>query len=299
MPSLGARMLPVAMRLGRFRSRFNDPSAMQRHIDEVSRRPEAYAPPARMLRDASRVDVSLDRVDGWPVYTVAPRGQRSTRRAVYVHGGAWVNEITDWHWRLIASLVARSGATLVVPVYPLAPFGTAATVVPRVADLLAEAAAEVGPDRVTVMGDSAGGQISLSAALELRDRGVRLGDVLLISPALDLSLSNPDVPAVELTDPWLARAGTRVCIDLWRGGLDLDDPRVSPLSADLTGLGPTALWVGTRDIVWPDCRLLVDRAREADVPITLHEQPGLVHVFPLLPLAEGRQARDQIVERLR
>lgn len=96
-------------------------------------------------------------------------------------------------------------------------------------------------------------------------------------------------------DPWLGREGTRVFIDLWRRELPVDDPLVSPLAGDLTGLGPISLYAGTRDILWPDARLLVTRAREAGVDIDYHEQADLLHVYPLQPTPEGHAARVSIV----
>ena len=74
---------------------------------------------------------------------------------------------------------------------------------------------------------------------------------------------------------------------------------VSPLGADLTGLGPLTVFSGTRDILNPDARLLAEKATAAGVEVEYHEQPGLVHVYPLTPTREGRAARDVIVERLR
>ena len=79
----------------------------------------------------------------------------------------------------------------------------------------------------------------------------------------------------------------------------MTDPLVSPLGADLTGLGPLTLFSGTRDILNPDARSLAEKARAAGVDIDYHEQPGLVHVYPLTPTREGRAARATIVDCLR
>src|SRR5690606_30992028 len=97
----------------------------------------------------------------------------------------------------------------------------------------------------------------------------------------------------------LGREGTRVFIEHWRAELALDDPRVSPLAGDLHGLGPLSVFVGTRDIVYPDTRLLVDKATAAGVDVDYHEGHGLVHVYPLTPTPGGRAARAVIVEQLR
>ena len=68
--------------------------------------------------------------------------------------------------------------------------------------------------------------------------------------------------------------------------------------ADLAGLGPLSVYVGTRDILSPDVRLLEQRARAAGVDVDLHVGHGLVHVYPLLPTRAGRLAREQIVADL-
>lgn len=297
MPSTIARSLPPLLRLLGYRREFEDPAAMLRGVQDRLVRPVGYGPPRRLR--SVRVEVDVVSTPGWPVYRVLPRHGTPTRAAVYVHGGAWVNQIHPLHWRLVAGLAVRSATAVTVPVYPLAPAGTAATVVPAVADLLAGLTESHGAARVSVAGDSAGGQIALSAALLLRDRGIApLHRTVLVSPALDLTLANPEIDLVERTDPWLARPGTRAAIELWRGDLPLEDPRVSPLFGDLTGLGPLTVFSGTRDITSPDTRLLVERARAAGVAVDHHEEQGLVHVHPLLPVPEGRRARRVMAEAL-
>lgn len=290
MPSPVSRLLPPLFRLFGYRREFADPEAMLRGVQDRLVRPVPYGPPRGLRSVEIEVDVGHD--TGWPVYRVLPRSRTPTRAAVYVHGGAWVNQIHPLHWRLVAGLAARSGTAVTVPIYPLAPVGTAATVVPSVADLVAALVDRYGAGQVAVLGDSAGGQIALSAALILRDRGLPpLHRTVLISPALDLTLTNPGIDLVEPHDPWLARPGTRAAIELWRGDLPIKDPLVSPLFGDLAGLGPLTVFSGTRDITSPDTRLLVSRARAAGVQVDHHEEAGLVHVHPLLPVPEGRQAR--------
>jgi acetyl esterase/lipase len=290
MPSSVSRSLPALFRLLGYRREFADPEAMLRGVRDRMVRPVPYGPPRGLRSVEIEVDVCHD--TGWPVYRVLPRSRTSTRAAVYVHGGAWVNQIHPLHWRLVAGLAARSGTAVTVPIYPLAPVGTAATVVPAVADLVAALVDRYGAGQVAALGDSAGGQIALSAALLLRDRGVPpLHRTVLISPALDLTLANPEIDLVEPQDPWLARPGTRAAIELWRGDLSIKDPLVSPLFGDLAGLGPLTVFSGTRDITSPDTRLLVSRARAAGVQVDHHEEAGLVHVHPLLPVPEGRRAR--------
>jgi len=265
------------------------------HLDQRALRPQPFGPPTRLRTD---VDVQVQRRAGWPLYTVTPKTGTVTRSVVYLHGGAWVNEITSQHWQLAAQIAAEAQVRVIVPIYPLTPFATAADVMPVIVELAAECAS--AGHSVCLAGDSAGGQMALSAALSLRDvHAMTLPRTVLISPVLDLSLANPDINAAELADPWLGREALLAFADRWRGELSLTDPLASPLAGDLTGLGPLTVFTGTRDILNPDARLLAQKATAAGVDVEYVEQPGLLHVYPLTPTPEGRAARAIIVQRLR
>lgn len=295
MPSVSHELVAVGLRVIRAQHIFASAEAARAHLAQRAAHPKSSEPPRRL-----RADVIVERIDrdGWPIYALRPANAKPSGSVVYTHGGAWVNEIAVQHWHLAAQIAAESTTTVVVPIYPLIPFGNAAAVVAGIAALAQELEREHGA--VILAGDSAGGQISLSAAMLLRDRhGVRATLTLLISPGLDGSLSNPLIEAVQPSDPWLARDGLRVFIDDWRGELAIDDPRVSPLFGDFAGLGPICIFHGTRDILNPDARLFVTAARAAGVSVDDHEGDGLVHVYPLTPTREGRVSRALIVERVR
>ena len=184
-----------------------------------------------------------------------------------------------------------------LPIYPLVPFGTAQEVRDGVLALVRRSLERYGP--TCLAGDSAGGQIAVSTALALRDEGIILPRTVLISPALDLSWSNPRIPAVQPTDPWLGTPGGKVLAQHWRGELDLLDPAVSPLYGDFAGLGALTVFTGTRDVLNPDAHLLAGKAAAAGVPCELHEVAGQVHVYPLIPTRAGLAAQQDLVETLR
>lgn len=285
-------LVPLALRLMRANRPFVTAGGARTRIRERALRPAPYGPPGR-LRPGVRVEV--EQVEGWPVYTIVPR--EITGGAVYVHGGGWVGEIAPQHWHLAARIAAEASLAVTLPIYPLVPFGTARGARDGVLALVRRSVHRHGP--TALAGDSAGGQIALSTALALRDEGLVLPRTLLVSPALDLTWSNPRIPAVQPTDPWLATPGGRVLAERWRGELDLRDPAVSPLFGDLSGLGPLTVFTGTRDVLNPDAHVLADRARAAGVSLDLHEADGQVHVYPLIPTRAGRTAQRTLVETLR
>jgi acetyl esterase/lipase len=211
---------------------------------------------------------------------------------IYLHGGAYTHEIVKEHWALVAHLAEHAACAVHVPIYGLAPrhHGLEALdlVTGMITDLTRDGRA------CYLVGDSAGGGLALSAT----QRTGAVTGLTLIAPWLDLSMSNPGIPAVERIDPWLNRAGLRPIAAAWANGLPLTDPRLSPLYGDLDGLPPLQVLVGTRDITLPDCRALRDRIRGGSA-VTYHEQDGAIHNYPLLPVPEAHAGRRAIVDHLR
>ena len=290
--SIRSALVPTAIRAMGSKKELSSPELTIRRANEHLLRPESYAPPKNI--DAS-VRVAVRRVHGWPVYTVTPRTGTVNRRALYVHGGAWVHEISPFHWWLVAGLAASTGTEFTVPIYPLVPRGTAAEVVAGVADLGAALVTEAGASGVVVLGDSAGGTIALAAAQLMRDRGVPAPrDIVLIAPVIDMTFSDPLIYEIEPRDPWLNVPGPKAAAELWRGELPIDHPLVSPVSAPLAGVGRITLFSGTRDITHADAITLAKKARAEGHPLDFHQRANMIHVYPLLPIPEGAEARATI-----
>jgi acetyl esterase/lipase len=292
-------LIPVFLKVTRANRAFVSEAGAHQRIRERALRPEPYGPPTRL--EGVRVDRRLPNPLAWPVYDVEPADRAQNREGrtsvvVYVHGGGWVNEIRFQHWQLTARVARESRQRVVVPIYPLVPFGTAREVRDGVVELV-RAELDAG-NEVRLAGDSAGGQIALSVALELRDQGIVLPSTTLLSPALDLSWKNPRIDAVQPSDPWLGRPGGRVLAEAWRGADPIEDPVVSPLFGDMSGLGPLTVLTGTRDVLNPDAQLLRAKVRAAGGQMAWHEAEGQLHVYALLPTEAGEQGMRTIVESL-
>lgn len=294
MVTLPSSFAPLFLRLRRANTVFITAEGARQRVHERALRPLDYGPPKRLRKD---VDIDVRHEGRWPMYTLTPSAGAPTGNVVYLHGGGWVNEIAVQHWQLVAQIAVESATTVTVPIYPLVPFGTAVEAADVVTALVHRNRETYGA--VSLAGDSAGGQIALSAALRLRDDGVVLPATVLISPALDLTWSNPRIPDVQPTDPWLGVPGGRVLADLWRGERDIRDPVVSPLFGDLAGLGPLSVYTGVRDVLNPDAHLLREKAEAAGVEVDFIEVPGQLHVYPLLPTKVGEAARSTIVDVLK
>lgn len=240
-----------------------------------------------------RYEVSTSR-HPFPIHVIRPRSHRPRTTLYYLHGGGYVAPTDPLHVRYALRLARLLDAEVVLPDYPLAPEHTWRD---SHQALLEDLGARcVIRDRVVVAGDSAGGGLALALTQSLRDAGGRLPSHLLLhAPWVDLTTSTPDTWAVAHEDPWLNLGKMLAYAEWWAGDpADLERPEVSPALGDLTGLPPTLMFCGTRDLLVPGCRMLADRAARDGWPLTYCEVDGLIHVFPLLPaVPEARRAWRQ------
>ena len=236
-------------------------------------------------------DVAVTQVEagGVPTDLLVPPGAREDRPVLYLHGGAYVAYSPRSHREVAARIGRAAGRAVLVPDYRLAPEH------PFPAALDDALAAyrwlrERGP--VALAGDSAGGGLSLALALRLRDLGEPLPERLaLLSPWTDLSLAQPtDVDDVSLDAARLLAAARN-----YAGAHELSEPLLSPVHADLTGLPPLHVEVGSGEILLADSTRLVDAARAAGVEVALVVGEGLPHVFQVFASTpEAQESTDRI-----
>jgi acetyl esterase/lipase len=243
--------------------------------------------------------VSLEKRRGWPVYELTPRAAPTERHVLYLHGGAYIDEIERTHWWALGRLVKSASCRCVVPIYPLGRALGAADTVDTATALARELMKQVGSDEVVLMGDSAGGGMALAVAQALRDSGFRPGRLVLISPWLDVAADGPEQRAIEPRDAMLAIPGLLEAGRTYAGELTVDDPRVSPINGDLRGLPPITVFTGTEDLLNPDSHRLRQACAEVGVECELVEASGLPHGYPLMPTPEGRAARRRVAKLLR
>ena len=250
-------------------------------------------PPASLRR---RHLVTVRTVEGFPCYTVALRSVTAPAKAlVYLHGGAYVSEIVRADWRFISRL-ADAGCQAEIPIYGLAPQHTYRDAFPAITAVHRALLDRFDPHAVFWAGDSAGGGLALAVTQTLPTAGLAPpARLILLSPWLDITMSNPGIAQIAPRDPWLSPAGLIECRRAWAGGDDPRDPRLSPINGPLDGLPPLDLFTGTAEIFRPDVRLLAQRATDAGIPVRLTEADGAFHVYPLAPVPEARTAIDSIV----
>jgi len=222
---------------------------------------------------------------------------------LYLHGGGYCIGSPRTCRSITGHLAKTCGAKVYALDYRLAPeHRHPAALEDALAGYRALLAQGIPPSRLVIAGDSAGGGLAVATAVALRDAKLPLPAALvLISPWVDLACSGETHASVGRRDPLLTTACLRRWAKDYLGDRPAEDPAGSPLYADLSGLPPMLIQVGSEEILHADAIRLRERAEQAGVAVALREYPGLWHDFQMYAgwLRDSDQALDEIADFIR
>lgn len=199
---------------------------------------------------------------------------------LYLHGGGYLLGSPATHRALCGALARQCGLSVCAIDYRLAPeYRYPAQLIDALAAYQALQDQGYRPEQIILGGDSAGGHLSLTTTLELRERGQPLPRALVcFSPVTDLSfeqLHRPPAGDPMISLPWIEQARALTA----QPGSDPRKPSLSPVFANLSGLPPLLLQVGEDEVLLNDSLRLAERAQTAGVTVRLERYPGCWHVF--------------------
>jgi epsilon-lactone hydrolase len=232
----------------------------------------------------------------------AAKGAASLEHALlYLHGGAYCVGSPRTHRVITGQLARRCDARVFAADYRLAPeHPFPAAVDDAVAAYCGLLATGLAPPRIAIAGDSAGGGLTMAAALRLRELGLPPpGALVVFSPWVDLREFRRTAPAagdVMIDEPWVQE-----CARFYLAGRDPADPLASPITADLRGLPRTLIQVGMDEVLLDDSLRLHVALVEAGVPALLQEYPRRWHVFQANAglLADANRALERVAQFVR
>lgn len=230
--------------------------------------------------------------NGTTVFTIGDENAKNT--ILYIHGGAYVNELNYQHLLYCMMLSRKCDLYVVLPVYPLVPLHnvdeTFEVMVPLYENLISR-------HNLTLMGDSAGGGFAFSFAQHLKAIGLPQPErIIAFSPWVDISMGNP--PYDSDNDPILGEIGLKEIGKKWAGNRNTRDCRVSPLYGDNRGLAKTLIFAGTGEIFYKDIKKYVETLKGDDVDVRFIEGDGLFHIYPLFPIPEAKKAFEEIKKEM-
>jgi acetyl esterase/lipase len=241
-------------------------------------------------------DIRLDPIDinGVPAeWSLAP-GSDSSRVLLFFHGGGYCSGSIASHRGMVTEAGRAAGVRTLAVGYRLAPehpFPAALEDASAACGFLRDQG--IAPSKIVIGGDSAGGGLSLATMLTLRNAGKPLpGCAWLVSPWVDLQMTGASMTKKADVDPLIQKPYLEELAAAYLAGTDPADPRVSPLHADLTGLPPLLIQVGSAETLLDDAVRIARRAGVADVPVSLEIWPHMIHAWHLwaAELEDGRRA---------
>lgn len=249
------------------------------------------------------VSVTALSVNGVPCEWVSSGATDEKRVLMYLHGGGYMFGGLDSHRDIAWRLAEGAGMRVLMVDYRLAPEHPFPAAVEDATGCYRWLIDEgYDPRQMAIGGDSAGGGLSIATLVNARNLGLAMpAACVLLSPWTDLSISGDSVAKNETADPMLSRAALVRMAELYLGDRDRRAPLASPLLADLRGLPPALIQVGSTEVLLSDSERLAVNLREAGSEAAIEVWPNMPHVFPMFAsrIPEGKQAIANLAAFLR
>lgn len=246
-------------------------------------------------------------------YYILNAQEHSPILIVYFPGGTYIDRPQTEHWMFADALAAETGAEVWVPDYPKLPDYTAETAYPILRDFCREALGAESYDKLIFMGDSAGGGMALSLANQLTVNHLLdtpempvPDELILLSPWLDVSMTNMDLLDYEKKEPKLDRQTLAAAGRAWAGSWDVTHAKVSPHYAyeDWLRADPEhqlTLFAGTRELLYPDIIRFSEHLETNSLGHQLVIGEGMNHIWPLYRaygVPEAEEAFQTILQEI-
>ena len=245
-------------------------------------------------------DASFEAVDaaGVPVEWVATKASKSLPVILFFHGGGYCIGSAQTHRDLVSRLCTASGARALSVDYRLAPENPfPAAVDDGVAAYRWLRSQGIPARSIVIAGDSAGGGLALATLLALKEAGDELpaGGVCM-SPVTDHAKEGESMRTKVDLDPMVHPTSSTAYSQMYLAGGDARAPLASPLYADLKGLPPLLILVGTWEVLLDDSTRFAEKAKASGVPVELEVWNEMIHIWPYFAaiLPEGRQAIERM-----
>jgi acetyl esterase/lipase len=269
---------------------------MKRSIDRYFKQGKFDQPSAKPSKKImSQINIDQSEMFGQTVYTMYPKSGKSKLHVLYLHGGAYVFGIQNYHFNLVTRLILATGCTVTVPDYPLAPKYSYIDAYDMVTPMAIDLGQRVGFDNFVLMGDSSGGGLALGLAQHLRDLNMpQPSDIILLSPWLDVTMENPEILAIDPYDPILGIDGLILAGKAYAGDHDTKTPMVSPIYGNLDNLADITLFISTNDLLYADAKKFRSIMDEKGLNMRFEVFDGLFHDWMLFDIEESRKVMDTI-----
>lgn len=219
---------------------------------------------------------------------------------IFIHGGAFVSGPSQIHWDAIKEIAEQTDHTIWMCDYPKAPENKILELSNNIDSIYNAALEKYKADQISLIGDSVGGTlITALTQRQVKTNAEVPNKIILISPVMDATMSNPQIEKIDPIDPMLSKAGVLSAKTMCADENGLKNEMISPLFGSFKNFPQTILFLAENDITYPDQKLAVQALIEAQTNLEVIEGKNMPHIWPLLPvMKEAKIALNQIIDRL-
>ena len=235
---------------------------------------------------------------GEGIATFESKKKVTKNHIIFFHGGAYIFRTTYGHWKLSENIVKRNMCRMTHIDYPLAPehhYKETFNMVSGAYEMLIK----LYPfDNFIFMGDSAGGGLALAFAQKLLKENHTKPPlkIILLSPWLDLTMSNPAIKELESSDYILTVKMLQHAGMLYSNGDQQDQYLLSPINGELTDLPKTLVFYGTEELFYADCVRLKSLTGSSRQNFIFREYPKMQHDWAIFPIPERKQLVNEVCD---
>lgn len=278
-----------------YKKKVNDVKREKNYLEE--RRIENLKPYKIPASTKMKSLVQKEALGNMEIFYINKNEVEKKKSILYLHGGSYIEQPVVQHWTFLDRIAAATDVSIIVPIYPKAPGNQYSESFKYLMTIYQSQLADMQAENIIFMGDSAGGGLALAFAQYLLENKLpQPGKIILLSPWLDITMENKQVPSLDKKDPTLGIYGLIQAGKAWAGATDPHYYMLSPMFGELHGLAEISLFVGTHELFLPDARKFRDLAREQNIMINYYEYPKMNHDFPLFPIPEAKKAQKQIID---
>ncbi len=283
----------------------------ERILKTVIRKPSQFNLPPNSLRLAleqlcrafpqnKEVEIRTLRLAGLRAEEIKPQTE-STQLIFHIHGGAFFLGSLKTHRAFLTQIAARTQMQVLHVDYPLSPEHQHPEAIDALFDIYTTLLDQgVQSKDIILSGDSCGANLALALALRIQQEKLpQVSGLILLSPFLDLTLTSESLRYNAQHDALLSIETLETGIDYYvPKNMDKSEPTISPLFADLTGLPPILVQVGSKEILLDDAQRFKERAEQANVEVHFKIYTGMWHNFQMFSawFDEAQQAIADLAE---
>lgn len=260
------------------------------------RKEDVHHPKGKFFRQGNTHTFKIENT----LITEIKQSEASNSLLLFIHGGAFISGPAKHHWDTIEILSKQTHQTIWMCDYPKAPEHKILEISENIDSVYQKALEQYKGKQITLIGDSVGGTLITALVQRLIEKAVELPQkLILVSPVMDATMSNPQIDLIDDIDPMLSKVGVLSAKKMCAGNVDLKDPMMSPLHGSFSSFPKTVMFLAENDITYPDQELAVSKLVKAKVDFEVFTGKQMPHIWPFLPvMKEAKTALNQIVKQI-